>query len=1350
MIRAFSLFLLCDAIALAGPLRIDFDVNTTQAGWESITAADMAQSDSWSREFSGGVVVDVLAVGSVVLDTRDRGTINGGPESDMWRDFLFASGSRTTNEGVDIRLSGLMPHTDYPIRIWGFDTGSPANRRSTWNGHPYAFDGSDPAATSLADHALGFTNTTDATGTLLIEARTDLNPGPTHNVFINGLELGDPVLAFLDADLDGLDDRWEERYFTNITFAVGTNHYDADLLDNLAEQTRGTDPRRADTDRDGLRDDQENGSRVYNGPGDPGSDPVLADTDDDSISDGDEISLANGFVTNPNLADSDDDGYWDALEIALGHDPTDQLDHPDQLPLVINEVMAINATGLVDGFGNTEDWIELYNPNTNAVPLEGFHLTDNPANLVKWTFPAISIPAMDVLLVFASGRNTNDLNGTLHTSFKLAGDGEYLALVRPDGTTIEDAFTPTLPPQVPDISYGRSAPGAALRYFDLPTPGGVNGIGFSGVVADTRFSFDRGFYTNAIQVAITSATTTATIRYTLDGGLPNPTTGFIYSGPIPVASNTILRAVAVQDDWLPTNVDTHTYLFIDQVTQQRIDPPGWPDNWGVDSEIDGIDGAGNGTVFADYEMDPRVVTNALPGYSVAEALLDLPSISIVMDLDDFVGASSGIWSHPRSRIEKVCSVEWLNPDGSRGFQQNAEIEVHGNSSRRPVRMNKHSLRLTFKAALGAGKLNYPVIPDYPVETFNKLVLRACFTDSWALVTWGSGRYRPNDSQYIRDVWMKKTMADMGHPSTSGTFAHVYVNGIYFGLFNPAERIDETFCADHLGGVESDYDVMGDFDTTVSGSDRDWDAMFALAAGGLTSTQSYAAIQPYLDLENFADYMLLHFYGDAEDWPSHNGYAFRNRTANEPFRWLVWDQEIILDNYAVRRYDNNNAKSPGFLFQQLRTNPEFRRLFSDRVYHHCFNQGALSMPASQQRYAAIAARIDKAIVAESARWGDTQMRTPYGNTLDQPANPNNPDDLQYPSVPHGPDFYFTREEAWVVERDNVITNYIPSIFDASNPNHLLAELRAENLYPAMDPPGFNQHGGPVGAGFTVTLSNAVGTAFYTLDGSDPISTNALVYSGPVTLISNPTVFSARVWDGIEWSALARASFSLADLPTASNLVVSEMYYNPPGNDEAEFVELLNVGMRSVTLDGLQFSNAVAFVFGDELLDPGERILVVENTSAFTNAFPGVQARVAGQWSGRLDNAGDRLVVFHTGSILHDISYLPVAPWPMEANGVGASLEYIGGPSSTASSWRKSCSPYPTPGTGREFCPPITFPDRNTARFDAVPGETYRMEVRDSLHAGDWLVLETLIADEPMETLTIPDAPRRYYRLVWVRQ
>ena len=750
-------------------------------------------------------------------------------------------------------------------------------------------------------------------------------------------------------------------------------------------------------------------------------------------------------------------------------------------PLIINEFVASNSRSLDDGDGNSNDWIEIYNRWNDPISMQGWSLTDRANNLTKWSFPSgVVIQGGDYLIVFASGQDGDpyqDAAGYLHTNFALRKNGEYLALVMPDGQVAHD-YSPSYPAQETDISYGLWD--SQERYFLEPTPGYPNASPVLGLISPTVHSQGRGFYDAPFNLALTCAIPDVVIRYTLDGSEPTSEHGIVYSNqPIWISTTTQVRSIATKTDWATPDVTTHTYLFLDDVAQQPADPVGWPSDWGFSSDAGAI-------VPADYEMDTRVVDNTLPDYSIRDALLDIPTMSISMESDDFISDDLGIYANPESRWERKCALEYWEPNSNDEFQVDCKIEVHGNASRRPYRMQKHSLRLTFTSEYGPSKLNFPLFANSDVNEFNQLVLRACFTDSWGLVSWSSStRYRPNDSQYTRDVWMKDSLADMGQPSSCGRYVHLYINGLYFGLFNLTERVSDDFFADHLGGEPEDWEINED----LSSPGPTWNSMIAINPA---TPIGYEAIQDYLDVENFADYMLLHFYADAEDWPHHNGYAAANIVSGDgKFRFFVWDQEIVLDYHGRAASRINNNSGAGALFQLLRSNPEFRLLFADRVYQHCFHDGALSVTASQVRYARIANEIDKAIVAESARWGDTQMSTPYGNAIEQPQNWNNINDNLYPPAPHGPDYYFTREDSWVLERDNILYNYLPAIADTNNSYALLNVLRNADLYPDIDPArmyinGFLQHGGTAQANDLLLFWHPSPTAeiYYTLDGTDP--------------------------------------------------------------------------------------------------------------------------------------------------------------------------------------------------------------------------------------------------------------------------
>ena len=136
---------------------------------------------------------------------------------------------------------------------------------------------------------------------------------------------------------------------------------------------------------------------------------------------------------------------------------------------IISEFMASNQHSIVDEDGDHSDWIEILNPDSTAVNMAGWALTDKSTLLQEWIFPAVSIPAHSQILVFASGKDRKVVGANLHTNFSLSTNGEYLALVKPNGTTKTTEFAPTFPPQVVDVSYGTSSDTADVVVLNQAT-----------------------------------------------------------------------------------------------------------------------------------------------------------------------------------------------------------------------------------------------------------------------------------------------------------------------------------------------------------------------------------------------------------------------------------------------------------------------------------------------------------------------------------------------------------------------------------------------------------------------------------------------------------------------------------------------------------------------------------------------------------------------------------------------------------------------------------------------------------------------------------------------------------------
>ena len=84
--------------------------------------------------------------------------------------------------------------------------------------------------------------------------------------------------------------------------------------------------------------------------------------------------------------------------------------------LVINEVMVSNDTALVDEYGEFDDWIEIYNNGNNSINLFGYHLSDDEAELEKYSFPSIDLNPDEYLIIWAD--DGYDKQGVFHANFK--------------------------------------------------------------------------------------------------------------------------------------------------------------------------------------------------------------------------------------------------------------------------------------------------------------------------------------------------------------------------------------------------------------------------------------------------------------------------------------------------------------------------------------------------------------------------------------------------------------------------------------------------------------------------------------------------------------------------------------------------------------------------------------------------------------------------------------------------------------------------------------------------------------------------------------------------------------------
>lgn len=867
---------------------------------------------------------------------------------------------------------------------------------------------------------------------------------------------------------------------------------------------------------------------------------------------------------------------------------------------------------------------------------------------------------------------------------------------------------------LPELTALSTDAAGSFGYFTRPTPGGPNGKSpLVGFVEDTKFSHDRGYYTDAFELAITTATPGATIIYTTDGTPPTPEirtifsvepmNGTIYSAPIPISETTTLRAIAIKEGYQSTNIDTQTYLFVDDIVRQDR-PSGYPSTWS---------GA-----RADYEMDAEVVDHPDYADKFHEAFGALPTLSLVFDPDAFFDRSSGIYQNPSregENWERPLSIEFMAADDSEpGFQINGGVRVQGGSSRNPD-TPKHSLSLRFRSEYGTEKLRYPLFENSPggdtaVDRFDLLQLRPEYNFGWMHRHW----YQCHYALYGRDQWTSDLFNAMGQNGSHGRWVHLFLNGLYWGLYDVHERPDADHMANYFGGKDDDYDTVNS-SVATKGDLRAYNDMMNLAYGDIEEADTYEAIQEFLNIDTFIDYMILNAYVGNRDWDGHNWRAARRREPGAGYRFFPWDTEFAASHVpggvfdpppnfftttlATDVTDKNGNRRPTGLQQRLARNAEYRLRYGDRVQAHFFNGGPLTPESAADIWKARSASMHDAIVAESARWGDFRRDVNPGRW------PKERFDL------------FTRDEHYLPVHEWLVETYIPQRSDI-----VLEQLRDRGLYPRSGAPSFSIHGGTVARGTEIVIDPGSGI-LYTVDGSDPRLSggkpNPSAISGGSVVLNESTHLRARKRTIFgDWSALNEAFFTVG----SNALKISEIMYHPAGEPRSEFIEVHNEADHDVSLAGLWFSNGVAFDFdvhsAIQVLAPDARLLIVRDLEAFRAVYGDTgDDIIAGTFQDgtSLSNSGETLTLSDANKAeVFSIRYNDKAPWPLSADGQGRSLVYTGGDVTSAASWGASEETNGAPGAA------------DTAEAPAKDLLTEPLEIE---RTGDALVLRytTTLAD-----------------------
>jgi hypothetical protein len=552
----------------------------------------------------------------------------------------------------------------------------------------------------------------------------------------------------------------------------------------------------------------------------------------------------------------------------------------------INEFMASNTKTIQSpDYHEAADWLEIYNPADSTVEIGGCYLTDDLSDPQKWQIPSgTKISAGGTFLFWADDRDEG-----CHTNFKLSASGEQIGLFSPTGALIDSV---TFGEQQADVSFGRFPDGGDdWFFFDQPTPAATNqNPGFHDRIAAPEFSPGGGFFDGAQWLELTAEIPDDTIRFTLDGSLPNSVSA-IYSVPIRIAATTVIRAQTVRAGGLVSNVETHTYLIDEPTTLPVVSVATDPANlW--DDEI-GIYVEG---------------TNGIPGYCSSDPKN---------------------WNQP---WERPVSLELYEATRELAFKLDAGMQIGGGCTRK---YPQKALAIYVRSEYGTAKINYPLFPDKPITRYNNILLRNSGQDWWRAL--------------FRDGMMHtlvKNRMDIDWQAYKP--AIVYLNGEYWGIHGIREKHNEHYLESNYGIDPDAIDILDGNASVKQGSPDRYKALISyIQTHNLAVPEHYEWVKTQMDIREYQNYIIAEIYCANIDWPGGNIKYWRQHGENHKWRWILFDTDLGFGAHELGQANSNTLENATattatyyanppwstFLLRKLLENTEFRTQFIQRFASH---------------------------------------------------------------------------------------------------------------------------------------------------------------------------------------------------------------------------------------------------------------------------------------------------------------------------------------------------------------------------------------------------------------------------------
>ncbi|MBM3821912.1 MAG: hypothetical protein FJ404_03310 [Verrucomicrobia bacterium] len=959
---------------------------------------------------------------------------------------------------------------------------------------------------------------------------------------------------------------------------------------------------------------------------------------------------------------------------------------------IVSELAAVNSD-FEDEFAKTPSWFELLNGSESSVDLTGWFVTDSRSNLTRWKIPSLVMSPYSYQVVFASGRNRSlATNRFLHASFELSPQGGFLALVRPDGQTIQSFME--YGPQDRGASFGEHANSRLRGHMFPPSPGAVN-VSIpqeKGFAPEVQFSHAGVLLDSAVHLVLESSPVPGlVIRYTLDRTEPGPSSA-IYSGPIALQRLTMVRARAYAPGYLPGRITGRTFVFLDETLtryngSERVFDSNLPLVF-LESFGFGVDGSSGGS----NPFRPVYAVVLSPDPVTGRASLRGPP--------DYAGPAG---AHVRGESssgfgQKSYALELRDEEGKdldaslAGMPEESDWILYGPWSEKTLMRNK----LVFDWMRSMRGQDGTAMRTRFVELF-------FHQSNPASGKVGYGSYR---GIYVLMEKMKrgKDRVPLENLNSKTTDPELITGGYIFrkDKEDPVKtrwttpRFNmplQSFDPDQINPAQLNYlrGFLSSFETALMGSNfRD-------------STAGYRA---YLDPDTFIDAQWMLEVAKQVDGYVFSTYFHKDR-AGRLRSGPLWDFNISLgnadyatgDRFSGWLYDIAGGVGQNY-YPRLHNDPEYRLAHWDRYWE--WRREILSEE-----------RITSTI--------DGYMKTlldGYEGAISNraPANIQNPVARHFRRWPglgvrDWPNpAAATTLRTWQAEV-GYMRNWLRQRLE------WLDDQSLRTLNTVLRPPQPSRRGGILDAPVEISISPfqrvaagvqyPQGTIYYTLDGSDPrrpggvVSPAATRYSSPI-LLDRSRVLKARTLVQNQWSPLLEEAYLVGPVPAKrGNVVISELMFQPAELSEEEkraglveasqfeFLELMNVSVHTVDLKGVSLTKGVSFAFdhaaaGARFLGPGESRVLVADRRAFEMRNPHVPAgNILGQYAGRLDNGGETLIWRDArGEVIQEFQYNDTSLWPDEALAEGKSYVIkhpkAGDDWNNPGSWTASARSGGTPG------------------------------------------------------------------------